>query len=419
LNPDLPNESFAKLVIQSVDLPARERLLAKLRTLAQDGSVPEARIRVSRLEFGPPVGFPVQFRVHGPDADALRRVAEDVAGALRATPGTRDVQFAWGERTPGMRIALDQERLAQLGLSPSAVAQSLQAMLSGVTATQLREGNRLVDVVLRAPASERLSLAALGDLTISTPAGAVALAQLARLEPVMEEPILWRRNREPFLTVRADITEGLQGPDVTAATQPRIDALRTRLPHGVRIVTGGATEESDKANAALFSLFPLMIGAMLLLLMWQLRHVGRTALVLATAPLGIPGAAAALLLMDDPFGFVALLGVIGLAGMIMRNTVILVDQVRQDLEAGADLRCAIIESTVRRARPVVLTALAAVLAFVPLSLSVFWGPMAVAMIGGLTLGTLATLVVVPSLYALALPRTSAATVPHGVALAGE
>lgn len=417
LNPDLPNEAFAKLVIQSADLPARERLLAKLQRLAEDGTVPEGRVRVSRLEFGPPVGFPVQFRIHGPDPDTLRRVADEAAAVLRATPGTRDVQFSWGEKAPGLRIAFDQDRLAQLGLAPSAVAQSLQALLSGTTATQLREGTRLVDVVLRAPAAERLSPEALGDLTIATPAGAVPLSQLARLEPVMEEPILWRRNREPFLTVRADLAPGFQGPDVTAAAEPAMDLLRARLPPGVRIVTGGATEESAKANAALFSLFPLMIGTMLLLLMVQLRHFGRVALVFGTAPFGIPGAAAALLVMDMPFGFVALLGVIALAGMIMRNTLILVDQVRQDLAAGAPLRTAIIESAVRRARPVVLTGLAAVLAFVPLTLSVFWGPMAVAMIGGLMLGTFATLLVVPALYALALGgrRRGRATVAGALA----
>jgi multidrug efflux pump subunit AcrB len=422
LNPDLPNESFAKVVIQTTDLAARERLREKLLGLAEDGAVPQARVRVSRLEFGPPVGFPVQFRVQGPDADTLRRVAEDVAGALRATPGTRDVQLSWGERAPGLRIALDEERLAQLGLSPGVVAQSMQALLSGATATQLREGNRLIDVVLRAPEAERLSLATIGDLTIATPAGAVPLAQLARLEPVMEEPILWRRNREPFLTVRAELQDGFQGPDVTAAAQPLIDALRAGLPAETSIVTGGATEESGKANAALFSLFPLMVGVMLFLLMWQLRHFGRMALVFATAPLGIPGAAAALLVMGKPFGFVALLGVIALAGMIMRNTLILVDQVRQDLEQGADLRRAIIESTVRRARPVVLTGLAAVLAFIPLTQSVFWGPMAVAMIGGLTLGTVATLLVVPALYALALgrrPQRQAANLPVGAVPAGE
>jgi len=403
LNPDLPNEAFAKLVINTTDLAARERIRAKLLALAADGTVPNARIRVSRLDFGPPVGFPVQFRVQGEDPAMLRRIADDVLAALRATPGTRDAQLAWGERMPGMRIAFEEQRLAQLGLDPQSVAQSLQALLSGVTATQLREGTRRVEVVLRAPEEERRALASLGDLTIATAAGVVPLAQLARLEPVMEEPILWRRNREPFLTVRADVQDGLQGPDVTAAALPRIEALRASLPPGYRIVTGGATEESSKANAALFALFPVMIGVMLLLLMWQLRHFGRTALVLATAPLGIPGAAAALLITDQPFGFVALLGVIALAGMIMRNTLILVDQVRQDLEQGAPLRQAILESAVRRARPVVLTALAAVLAFIPLTLSVFWGPMAVAMIGGLTLATLATLLVVPALYGLALP----------------
>jgi multidrug efflux pump subunit AcrB len=403
LNPDLPNEAFAKVVINTADLAARERIRARLLELAADGTVPDARIRVSRLDFGPPVGFPVQFRVHGPDPQVLRGIADEALAALRATPGTRDAQLSWGERMPGMRIALDEERLAQLGMRPQQVAQSLQALLSGTAATQLRENNRLIDVVLRTPAEERLALTALADVSVSTPAGSVPLAQLARLEPAMEEPILWRRNREPFLTVRADVVDGQQGPDVTAAAQPRMEALRAALPPGYRIVTGGATEESAKANKALFGLFPVMVAAMLLLLMVQLRHFGRTALVLATAPLGIPGAAAALLLTDSPFGFVALLGVIALAGMIMRNTLILVDQVRQELEEGVALRAAIVESTVRRARPVVLTALAAVLAFVPLTLSTFWGPMAVAMIGGLTLATLATLLVVPALYGLALP----------------
>lgn len=419
LNPDLPNEAFAKVVINTADLAARERIRATLLALAEDGSIPEARLRVSRLDFGPPVGFPVQFRVHGPDPLVLRRIADEALAALRATPGTRDAQLAWGERMPTLRVALEEERLAQLGMTPQQVAQSLQALLSGTAATQLREGNRAVEVLLRTPAEERLALSALGDISIATPADAVPLAQLARLEPAMEEPILWRRNREPYLTVRADVLEGLQAPDVTAAAQPRMDAIRATLPPGYRLVTGGATEESGKANAALFSLFPVMVAAMLLLLMVQLRHFGRTALVLATAPLGIPGAAAALLLTGSPFGFVALLGVIALAGMIMRNTLILVDQVRQDLEAGAALRDAIVESTVRRARPVVLTALAAVLAFVPLTLSVFWGPMAVAMIGGLTLATFATLLVVPALYALALPWRAArreATVPAGSAL---
>jgi multidrug efflux pump subunit AcrB len=404
LNPDLPNESFGKLVVQARDVPARERLRDRLIAFAESGAVAEARVRVSRLDFGPPVGYPVQFRVMGGSPAELRAVAERVMEALRATPGTRDVQLAWGERAPAMRLVLDDERVAQLGLSPQAVAQSVQVLLSGATATQLREGERLVDVVLRAPADERAALSSLGDLTLVTAAGPVPLAQVARLEPTMEEPILWRRNREPFLAVRAEIAPGLQAPDVTAAALPNLAAIKAGLPVGMRIETGGAAEESGKANASLFALFPAMVAVMLLILMVQLRHFGRTALVVATAPLGIPGAAAALLLMDLPFGFVALLGVIALAGMVMRNTLILVDQVRQDTEAGMDLREAIIESTVRRARPVVLTALAAILAFVPLTLSVFWGPMAVAMIGGLAVATLATLMVVPALHALALGR---------------
>jgi len=426
LNPDLPNEAFARIVVQTTDLAAREKLRAKLEAIAscapnapRPGCVPEARVRVTRLEFGPPVPSPVEFRVHGTDPEPLREAADQVAAALRATPGTRDVYLNWGERAPVLRIALDRARLAQLGLSPQSVAQSLATLMSGAAATSVREGTRQVEVLLRAPASERAALASLGDLSIATPAGAVPLAQVARLEPAMEEPILWRRNREAFLSVRADVLDGLQGPDITAAALPRMQALQATLPADVRIVTGGATEESAKANAALFGLFPVMVVVMLVLLMWQLRHFGRVALVLATAPLGIPGAALALLATGAPFGFVALLGVIALAGMIMRNSVILVDQVRQDLEAGATLRVAILESTVRRARPVVLTALAAVLAFLPLTLSVFWGPMAIAMIGGLTLATFATLLVVPALYALALRRASRVALPAGVLAAAE
>jgi multidrug efflux pump subunit AcrB len=415
LNPDLPNEAFAKLVVQARDIPARERLRERIMQLAQDGLVPEARVRVSRLDFGPPVGHPVQFRVHGADPAALRTAADQVMAVMRATPGTRDVSLSWGERAPNLRLELDRARVAELGLSPAQVASSLQLLLTGVTATQHREGNRLVDVVLRAPANERLTTETLADLSLATPAGPVPLSQVARLVPDAEEPILFRRNREGYITVRADVADGLQGPDVSAQVAARLGPVTRALPVGLRIEPGGAAEESGKANAALFAMFPLMVAAMLVLLMAQLRHFGRTALVFATAPLGIPGAAFALLVMGAPFGFVALLGVIALAGMVMRNTQILVDQVRQDLEAGLPLRAAIIESTVRRTRPVLLTALAAVLAFVPLTLSVFWGPMAIAMIGGLSLATFATLLVVPALYALALPWRRRAVPAPGVA----
>ena len=417
LNPDLPNEAFAKLVIQTRDVAARERLRDRLNALIADGLVPEARVRVSRLDFGPPVGYPVQFRIHGDDPAALRHAAEAVLETVRATPGTRDASLSWGERAPSLRLELDRARVAELGLSPAQVASSLQLMLGGATATQLREGNRLLDIILRAPAAERLSTETLADLSLVTAAGPVPLSQVARLVPGAEEPILFRRNREAYITIRADVGPGLQGPDVQAAVARRLAPIIAALPVGLRIEQGGATEESGKANAALFAIFPIMIAAMLVLLMVQLRHFGRTALVFATAPLGIPGAAFALLAFGAPFGFVAMLGVIALAGMVMRNTQILVDQVRQDLEAGCDLRTAIVESTVRRTRPVLLTALAAVLAFIPLTLSVFWGPMAIAMIGGLTLATVATLFVVPALYALALPWRRPAGQPRGAVLA--
>jgi multidrug efflux pump subunit AcrB len=410
LNPDLPNEAFSKLIIETRDVTSRERLRARLIGLVENGAFPEARVRVSRLDFGPPVPFPVQFRLVGPEPETLRQLADQWVPTLREVPGTRDVQTDWFERMPSLRLRLDLDRIAQLGLSPQAVAQAAGALITGTTATQLREGNRLVDVVLRTPAAERLNLATLPDLMLPTPAGPVQLAQVARLVPDAEEPILWRRNREAFITLRADILPGFQAPDVTAAALPRLAALQAALPPGYRMEVGGAAEQAGRANASLFALFPVMVAVMWVLLMVQLRHFGRAFLVFATAPLGIPGAAAALLIMDAPFGFVALLGVIALAGMVMRNTLILVDQVQQDLEAGHELHEAIIESTVRRARPVVLTALAAIFAFVPLTQSVFWGPMALAMIGGLTVATAATLFVVPTLYGLALRRRPAPVV---------
>jgi multidrug efflux pump subunit AcrB len=343
------------------------------------------------------VGFPVQFRVVGADINAVRRTADQLLDTLRTTPGARDAELAWGTRAPSLRLELDQARIHQLGLTPGDIAQSLQALVSGQVATSLRQGTKLVDVVLRAVPAERLDLARLVELSLPTAAGPVPLGQIAHVVAQSEEPILWRRDREPFLTARAEVQDGLQAPDVTAAALSRIASIA--LPDGVRIETGGAAEESGKANEALAAVFPLMIGTMTLLLMIQLQNLPRVLLVLATAPLGLIGAVLALLLTDQPFGFVALLGLIALAGMIMRNTVILVDQVRQDLADGRSLLAAIVESTVRRARPVVLTALAAMLAFIPLSFNVFWGPMALVMIGGLAVATGLTLMFLPALYA--------------------
>jgi multidrug efflux pump subunit AcrB len=403
-NPALPNDALATMLVTTAGPEARERVRAKLQALAAEEAIPEARIRVSRLELGPPVGFPVQFRVVGSNIADVRRAADQVLDALRATPGTRDAQLAWGERATSMRLELDQARISQLGLSSADIAQSLQSLLSGTVATEIRDRTKLVDVTLRAVPSERLDLDRLPDLAIPTAAGPIPLAQIAHLVPQTEEPIIWRRDREPYLTVEADVQDGLQAPDVTAAALPRVQSVA--LPEGVRVETGGAAEESAKANKALIGVFPLMLAAMLSMLMIQLQNVPRTLLVLATAPLGLIGAVGALLLADAPFGFVALLGLIALAGMIMRNTLILVDQVRQDLAAGLDLRAAIVESTVRRARPVVLTGVAAALAFIPLTQNVFWGPMALVMIGGLIVATGLTLVFLPALYALAfgVPR---------------
>jgi multidrug efflux pump subunit AcrB len=417
-NPALPNSAQATIIMTTRDSDARERVRQRLVELNRQGVVAQARFRVSRLELGPPVGFPVQFRVVGEDLASVRQAADQVLDALRGTPGARDAQLAWGERAPSVRLELDQARVAQLGLNPGDIARSLQALLSGQVATSLRQGSKLVDVVLRAVPSERLDLARLAELSLPTDAGPVALGQVARVVAQAEEPILWRRDREPYLSVRAEVQDGLQAPDVTAAARARIALIA--LPAGVRVETGGAAEEAAKANGALLGVFPLMAATMLLLLMIQLQNLPRALMVLATAPLGLIGAVLALLVTDQPFGFVALLGLIALAGMIMRNTVILVDQVRQDLADGRGLRDAIVESTVRRARPVVLTAMAAMLAFIPLSFNVFWGPMALVMIGGLAVATLLTLVFLPALYALGFrvreERSGARTI---VAVAGE
>lgn len=400
LNPVLPNPSFALTVIMTKDAAARERLKARLEAAVAAGAVPEARIRIDRLNFGPPIGFPVQFRVVGPDPASVREIAYKVRDIMRTEPNAVDVQLEWNEQVKKVELAVDQDRARAFGLNTREIAQTLQSLLSGVAVSEYREGTELIRIVVRATPDERLDLGRIGDLTVLTRSGkAVPLAQVARVNYGFEEPILWRRNRDMVLTVRSDVAPGVQAPTVTQAILPKLDALKAGLAPGYRIDTGGAIEESDKANVALFKIFPVMFLVMLTLLMIQLRSFAKLFLVFSTAPLGLVGAVAALLLFNAPFGFVALLGVIALAGMIMRNTVILVDQIDHDLEAGRTAWDAIIESTVRRARPVVLTALAAILAMIPLSRSVFWGPMALSMMGGLLVATVLTLVFLPALYA--------------------
>ncbi len=374
LNPALPNPSFALTVIMAQDAAARDRLRDRIEKAVRDGAVPQARVRVDQIVFGPPVGFPVQFRVTGPDPATVREIAADVRRVMVANPNTVEPQFDWNEQARNIDVTLDQDRIRALGLNADDVANTLQLLLSGVTVTQLRDGTDLTDVVVRAPAEERSDPASLADMTMLLPSGqAVPLRQVADIAYGAEEPILWRRNRDMVLTVRADIVPGIQAPTVTAQILPELQGIIDTLPPGYRIETGGAVEESAKANAALFAVFPLMFIVMLSLLMLQLRSFSKLFLVFLTAPLGAIGAVAALLLFNAPFGFVALLGVIALAGMIMRNTVILVDQIDHDMAAGSPPWEAIVESTVRRARPVVLTALAAILAMIPLARSVFWG----------------------------------------------
>jgi multidrug efflux pump len=400
LNPVLPNESFALIVMMTKSAEARERLKARLEELVAQNVIPEARLRIDRLNFGPPVGFPVQFRVTGPDGDSVRTVADKVRTAMRANPNTRDVQFDWNEQKKSIRLEVDQDRARSLGLTPQDIAQTLGTLLSGYTVTEYKEGIELVPVVARAIPEERLGLGSFEDLTIPTRSGAaVPISQVARVHYEFEETILWRRNRDVVLTVRSDIAPGVQAPDVTAEIQPAIADIAAGLPPGMRIEVGGAVEESAKANVALFKIFPLMFLAMLTILMVQLNSFSTLFLVFSTAPLGLIGASFSLLAFDAPFGFNALLGLIALAGMIMRNTVILVDQIDADVASGLSRWNAIIESTVRRSRPLVLTALAAILAMIPLSRSVFWGPMAITMMGGLLVATILTLLFVPALYA--------------------
>ncbi len=401
LNPQLPNESFSETVIVAKDVAARERIKARLEKAVADGALSEARVRVDRFNFGPPVGFPVQFRVIGPDTKTVRDIAYQVRDVMRTEKRAVDPHLDWNEQTPYLKLAVDQDRARALGLTPQDISQSLAMLISGVQVTTLRDGIEKVGVVARAVPSERLDLGRVGDLTIYSRNGvAVPLSQVAKIEYAHEEPILWRRNRDMAITVRADIVDGVQAPDVTNAIWPKLQTIRNSLQPAYRIEIGGAIEESEKGNDSINKLFPLMVIGMLTLLMIQLQSFSRLVLVFLTAPLGIVGASLGLNVANSPFGFVALLGLIALAGMIMRNAVILVDQIETDVTHGLTRREAIVEATVRRARPVILTALAAILAMIPLSRSAFWGPMAITIMGGLFVATFLTLLFLPGLYAL-------------------
>jgi multidrug efflux pump subunit AcrB len=402
LQPVQPNESFAQIVIVARDVEARERIKARIEAAVAKGALSQARVRLDRFNFGPPVGFPVQFRVIGPDQGVTHEIAGQVRDVMLADHRLIDPHLDWGEKMPSLRLEVDQARARALGLTPQDIAQTLQTLVGGATVTTLRVGEERVDVVARAIPSERAELDRIEDMTVASRDGApVPVGQVARVVRTTEDPIIRRRNRETVVTAVADVVDGAQPPDVSLSLWPKLAAIRDAAPPGYRIEMGGAIEESQKGNSSIFLLFPVMIMIMLTVLMTQMQSFSRLAMVFFTAPLGIVGASLALNLAGKPFGFVALLGLIALAGMDMRNTVILVDQIETDVrEHGLSRREAIVFSTMRRARPVALTALAAILAMIPLSESAFWGPMAFTIMGGLSVATFLTLFLLPAVYAL-------------------
>ncbi len=399
LDQQLPQASFAQFVVLTTSIEARETLRADLVKVFEY-DFPELRGRVTRLENGPPVGFPVQFRVSGENVETVRKYAREVAQVMRANKNLSGVHLDWEEPSKVIRLSIDQDRARVLGVSSQDLSNFLQSSISGSRITQYREGNELIDVVLRGPAEERAKLSLLDSLAIPTPSGkSVPLAQIAHLEYGLEEGVLWRRNRLPTVIVRGDVYGQIQPPTVTAQVNAELDEIRAKLPYGYLLELGGTVEDSARGQKSVAAGVPLFIITVLTLLMIQLKSFSRTFLVFVTAPLGLIGVTLFLLVFRVPFGFVAMLGTIALAGMIMRNSVILVDQIDQDISAGQAPWDAVVGATTRRFRPIVLTALAAVLAMIPLAWSAFFGPMAVAIMGGLTVATVLTVLFLPALYA--------------------
>ncbi|MBB5883233.1 efflux RND transporter permease subunit [Xanthomonas sp. F1] len=399
--PELPDPSFAKIVALAGDDKQREALKFRLRQAVADGLVPEAQVRVTQIVFGPPSPYPVAYRVMGPDPDTLRAIAHRVAGVMHANPMLRTVNSDWGNRVPTLHFTLDQERLQAIGLTSSSVAQQLQFLLSGVPLTEVREDIRSVQVVGRAAGAIRLDPAKIAGLTLVGSAGQrIPLAQVGSVEVRMEDPILRRRDRTPTITVRGDIADGLQPPDVSTAVLKQLQPIVAALPSGYRIEQAGSIEESAKATTAMLPLFPIMIALTLLIIILQVRSIAAMVMVFATSPLGLIGVVPTLLLFQQPFGINALVGLIALSGILMRNTLILIGQIHHNERDGSSPFDAVVEATVQRARPVILTALAAVLAFIPLTHSVFWGTLAYTLIGGTLAGTVLTLVFLPAMYAI-------------------
>lgn len=399
--PELPDPAFAKVVVLTPDAHAREELKHRLRAAISDGLVPEASVRVTQLVFGPYTPFPVEFRIMGPDQEELYKISEQALAIMKTVPDVRQANRDWGNRTPVLRFVPDQERLNLIGLSPSEAAQQMQLLLSGIPVTQVRDNIRNVPVVARSAGENRLDPSRLADFSLMSRNGRqVPLDQIGHSEIRFEEPILKRRDRTPVITIRSDINEATQPPEVSQQVMKALQPLIASLPVGYRIEMGGNIEELLKANVALVQVFPLMIAAMLIVIILQVRSLSTMTMVMLTAPLGLAGVVPALLLFNQPFGFNAILGLIGLAGILMRNTLILTEQIKENQAAGLDDYHAVIEATVQRTRPVILTALAAVLAFIPLTHSVFWGSMAYTLIGGTAAGTVMILLFLPALYAV-------------------
>ncbi|WP_315079514.1 efflux RND transporter permease subunit [Acinetobacter guillouiae] len=399
LDQQMPQASFAQFVVLASSLDDRDEIRKSLDTQIRQ-LLPQVRIRVSLLENGPPVGYPLQFRVSGEDIAIVRQEAQKVAQLVGENPNTANVHLDWGEQSKIISLVIDQDRARQMGVSSEDLANFLNSSISGAIINQYREKRELIDVRIRGDQAERVNVEALSSLAVPTSKGTtVPLAQIATLQYKFEDGLIWHRNRLPTITVRADIRTKLQPATVVNELAEKMDQLRTTLPSGYLLEVGGAVEESAKGQTSVNAGMPLFLAVVFTLLMLQLKSISRSFIVFLTAPLGLIGVVLFLLLFNKPFGFVAMLGTIALSGMIMRNSLILIDQIEQDIRSGQNQWDAILDATVRRFRPIILTALAAVLAMIPLSRSIFFGPMAVAIMGGLIIATLLTLFFLPALYA--------------------
>lgn len=405
LDQQLRNPNYAQLLVMARDEDARERLITKLRmALAED--FPSVRGKVDRLFLGPPTGWAVQMRVSGPERDEVRRIADQVKARFNQNPVLQAVHDDWLEPVPAMTLVVDQDRARALGVSSQRLRQMLQATMSGAPLADVRAGEETISIVAREPEDSRRLLTAVNSIYVPTDLGAfIPLSQIAKVVPKLEQGIEWRRNRLPTITVRATLPDGLQSNDVTLKMFDEMQSLRDSLPAGYAIEIQGGAEDSAESQNSIAAKAPIMLLVIVVLLMIQLQHFGKAMLVLATGPLGIIGAAAALLISGAPFGFVAILGVIALLGIIIRNSIILIDQIDQDIAAGMERREAIIGSAVRRFRPIMLTALTAVLALIPISRGIFWGPLAYAMMGGILVATVLTILVLPAAYAFFFGRS--------------